>query len=63
VEESCSTYETIATLGTAGYGKTETKMERSRTPWALKEQVLDLNLDYVHYDDDDDDDDNRNDFI
>jgi hypothetical protein len=30
----------VPTLGTAGYGKTETKMERPRTPSALKEHVL-----------------------
>jgi hypothetical protein len=33
-------------FGTAGYGKTKTKMEGPRTPLALKEQVLRLNLDY-----------------
>jgi hypothetical protein len=45
----------VPTSGTAGYGK----MERPRTPLALKEQVLRLNLDYVcgggGGDDDDDD--------
>jgi hypothetical protein len=30
------------------------KMERPRTPCALKEQVVRPNLDYVHYDGDDD---------
>jgi hypothetical protein len=30
----------VLTSGTAGYGKTKTKMKRPRTLWALKEQVL-----------------------
>jgi hypothetical protein len=30
----------VPTLGTAGYEKTKTKMERPRTPCTLKEQVL-----------------------
>jgi hypothetical protein len=30
----------VLTSGTVGYGKTKMKMERPRTPLALKEQVL-----------------------